>query len=746
MYPYQDPSLSTEERVADLLSRMSLEEKFAQVRLVRIPTSRAHELPHSLDCLQGNEQRCGAMYNNHSLSAETINRIQDWFLSRSRWGIPLAIHGECLHGAMAENATVFPQSIGLGSSFSRELMTEVASQIGKEVRAHGIRLAYAPNLDLSRDPRWGRTEENYGEDPYLTAELGVAYIQALQAQGVAACPKHYIAHGSPEGGINLSPVHAGEREFRESLMLPFQKAFTVGKAKAVMPAYSELDGEALHASRRLLTDVLRGEFGFTGQVVSDYDAIRMLHTFHRVASDAKEAGKMALYAGVDLETPNPFGFGPELEEAIRTGEVPEQWLDQAVSRILRHKFETGLFENPYADTKACLENRSAGALALARRAAAESIVLLKNEDRLLPLSEDLAKIAVIGPNANNAQLGDYTAKGAVSRAVTLKKALEERLGPDRVAFARGCTIAGGTDEMLAEAVDCAKSADAVVLVLGDNSNFYGGIGWGDAEADGSVAVTCGEGFDVSSLDLPGRQQELMAAVYAAGKPVILVLETGRPYAVCWAKDHIPAILQAWYPGEQGGHALTDILFGDVNPSGRLPISFPRSAGHIPAFYNHKQSARGYYHVPGCKEHPGRDYVFDSPNALFTFGEGLSYTTFRYSDLNAQAIGGGNPKLFAGGTACQDVLVTVTVENTGDRAGYEVIQLYVTDAYCRITPFVKRLRGFEKRWLEPGQKETVSFVLGFDDFAFINEEMKPEAEPGDFILRTGDQEIRITLEA
>lgn len=712
IYPYQNSAHSIEDRIADLLSRMTLEEKFAQMRMM----SQVSE-PFDAQALEENLSHCGAMYATNSISAETINKIQDWFLHNTRLGIPIAVHGESLHGAMSNNATTFPQAIGLGATFNRDLMTKIVTQIGKEVRANGVTLTYAPNLDLSRDPRWGRVEENYGEDPYLTSELGVAYVKALQAQGVAACPKHYIAHGSPESGINLGPVHAGEREFRETMMVPFQKAITEGKPLGIMPAYSEWDGEAVHASHRLLTDLLRDEFGFTGYITSDFGAVSMLHNFHKVAVDAKEAGKMALTAGVDLEAPNVYGFGSELEDAVRQGEIPESLVDQAVSRILRHKFQMGLFENPYADAEGCKENRNKEAIELARKAAHESIVLLKNENNLLPLSKDIGRIALIGPNADMPQLGDYTVRGSMEHAVTLRKALEERLGKERVLYAKGCTIGFGTDEQMKEAVDAAQNADAVIMVLGDNSNFYAGVGWGDDEDAGEVTVTCGEGFDVHSLDLPGRQELLLETVSAVGKPVILIMESGRPYAICWAKENVPAILQAWYPGEQGGYALTDILFGDANPSGRLPISFPRSAGHIPAFYNHKVTARGYYKKPGAHDKPGRDYVFDNPAALFSFGDGLSYTTFTYSGLTLSPDHG---KLDS------TVTVTVYVENTGDRAGYEVVQLYVTDCICRITPFVRRLRGFEKVWLEPEEKKQVTFTLGFEDFAFINEQIKQKS--------------------
>ena len=733
-YPYQDPSLSPEERTKDLVSRMSLEEKLAQMRLYQPKVSEMGTVPFDTTKLEQNGHRCGAVYTPNTIPPENVRIIQDWYMNHSRWGIPVAIHSESLHGLMSEDATVFPQAVGLGAAFSRELMTDVVTQIGKEARSHGVNMTYAPNVDLSRDPRWGRVEENYGEDPYLTSELGVAYVKALQAQGVSACPKHYIAHGSPESGVNLAPVHAGEREFRETMMIPFQKVLMEGKAEGIMPAYSEWDGLAVHASRYLLTDLLRGEFGFAGQVVSDFGAIKMLDRFHHVADGPVQAGKMALNAGVDMEAPMPYGFGQEFEESIRNGEVPMEQVDTAVSRILLHKFKHGLFENPYAEEGATKNNRSPEALALTKRAATESVVLLKNEEKLLPLSQDTGKIALIGPNADNAQLGGYTVQSAIGRAVTLRRALEERLGKERILFEQGCTTAHGTDDQMEAAVAAAKKADVAVVVLGDNANYFGGIGWGDAELNGKVSVTCGEGFDMCSLELPGRQEELLKAIHATGTPVVLILETGRPYAVCWAKENIPAIMQAWYPGEQGGYALADLLFGDANPSGRLPISFPRSVGHIPCFYNHKVTAKGYYKVRGNKEVSGRDYVFDTPESLYTFGDGMSYTTFTYSDLTVPE------------TAATDaqVDVTVTVENTGDMAGYEVVQLYIRDKVCRITPFIRRLRGFEKIWLEPGQKKQVTFKLGFEDFAFVNEQMKLEVEPGEFIIRVGDQKATVTL--
>ena len=723
---YRDPACTEADRVADLLGRMTAAEKLMQLRLEpRIDRLAADPAagPRYPSLVHG----LGATYCTGSFDHEAFNRVQRFLVEETRLGIPLIMMGESLHGCMFDGATVFPQAIGLGSAWNTALMAEVAAAIGRETRAAGIVQTYAPNLDLSRDPRWGRVEENYGEDPFLTSRLGVAYVRALQAQGVASSPKHYCAHGTPEGGINLGPVHAGERELRELYLPPFAAAIREGGALSLMPAYSELDGVPLHASRFLLTDILRGELGFEGFTVSDFGAVQMLHSFHRVAATPLEAGRQALGAGIDMEAPNRFGFGDELLAAIQAGTIPADWLDTAVARILRVKFRLGLFEQPYADPAARARLHAPATVALARRAAQEAMVLLRNEGGLLPLSGQVGRVAVIGPNADCAQLGDYTAREATDRAVTVRQGLVARLGADRVAYAPGCSIAAGSDAERTAAVAAARAADVAILVLGDNSNFHGGIGWGDTGSTGPAAVTCGEGFDLSDLSLPGRQQELLEAVAATGTPVVLVLMSGRPYAIGWAAENIPAILQAWYPGEQGGHAICDLLFGDANPSGRLPISFPRSAGHLPCCYNHKVSARGFYKRPGTPEAPGRDYVFSPPAALYPFGYGLGYTTFDYRDLAIEPA-----------VAPPDgmVEVSVTVQNTGKREGAEVVQLYLTDDFSRITPFVRRLRGFEKILLDPGASRRVRFRLGPDDFAFINEQMRPEVEPGTFTVAVG----------
>ena len=729
---YQDPSYSPRERARDLLSRMTAEEKISQLWLVPAVLNGFDEESFLTQYPCG----LGATYGTDTLDPTLLDRIQRCQIERTRLGIPLLFMSESLHGFKQNGATVFPQCIGLGATFHPELVGKIADAIGTEVRAFGVRETYAPNLDLSREPRWGRVEENYGEDPYLTSRYAVEYITNLQKHGVAACPKHYAAHGSPEGGVNLSPVHAGERELREVFLPPFAAAFRDAGAMSCMPAYSELDGVPLHANRFLLTDVLRGEFGFEGFTVSDYGAVRMLHTFQHTAENFRQAGVSALRAGIDMEAPKIFGFGDELRTALTSGEMDTETVDQAVERILFIKFKLGLFEHPYSLPEGTALLGRPEAAALARQAAVESAVLLRNEGKLLPLCRGIGKIALIGPSVKHPQVGDYAAPDAGTRAVSLYDGMAALVGEEHLLYARGGGYSSANDAEIAEAVQAAAAADVAVLSLGDNSYFWAGIGWGDdSGADGAPAVTCGEGFDMASLDLPGRQQELLEAVYATGTPVVLLLCTGRPYAVTWAAEHIPAILQIWYPGQEGGHAVASLLFGLENPSGRLPVSFPRSVGHIPCFYNCKASARGYYRKPGTPEKPGRDYVFSTPEALYPFGWGLSYTEFSYSDLTLSA-----SRLKADET----LTVSVRVTNTGDRSGMEAVQLYLSDLYCRITPFVKRLRGVQKISLAPGESRTVSFTLGFADFSFINEKMQPEVEPGVFRVCVGTEQAEFEI--
>jgi beta-glucosidase len=718
---YKNPALPEEQRAADLLSRMTPGEKIAQMTMARS----IYEVQGMIDAgtLPGEGISCVCI--SKPVSPALINGVQRYLMENTRLGIPMIVMGESLHGAMIDGATVFPQSIGMGSTFNTALMGEAASFIGAEARAAGLRQTFAPDLDLARDPRWGRVEETFGEDPYLCSRMGTAYIKALQNTGIAATPKHYIAHGSPEGGLNIAPVHIGLREFYENMYEPFADAFREAKAMSVMPAYSEFDGIPVHASRFLMTDVLRGEMGFDGFAISDFGAIHMLMSTHHVAATARGAGEAALDAGVDLEAPNAFGFGEDFRQAVLRGEIDMAKTDRAVLRILRIKFRLGLFENPYTEP-GTMHSKEAGDCAL--RCARESIVLLENNG-VLPLSKSVGKIALVGPNADSAQLGDYTPPEAAGRTPTLRTVLESRLGSGRIIYERGCSIAGGDAGMIARAARAAEEADVCIAVLGDNSNYYGGVGWGNE--DDIASVTCGEGFDVSSLTLPEPQRRLLREVCKSGKPVICVLISGRPYAVAEEASLSDALIEAWYPGECGAAALCDILFGDVSPSGRLTVSFPKSPGHIPCFYNYKVSARGYYRRPGSPEKPGRDYVFDSPDALYPFGYGLSYTSFAYSGLTAAADG-------------TDAEINITVTNTGSRAGAEAVLLFLRCNTSRITPFVRRLRRFEKIYLEPGQSSVVRFRLGADDFSFINEEYRREVGYGKYTVMIGDKSIEIDI--
>lgn len=722
-YLYQDRNIPEEARVKDLLARMTLEEKFSQLRL----DGRLIEFFQDKTLNEENfDERFEKIYDASctsccylSFDAEPalINRMQRYIMEHSRFGIPMLVMGECVHGSMMNGATVFPQVIGLGATFDPELVGKIASICGRDSRANGIRLNYAPDIDISQDPRWGRVEENYGEDPYLTSRMAAAYVKNLQNEGVAACPKHYIAHGTPECGVNIGPVHMGEREVREQMLPAFAAAVREGGAWCMMPAYSELDGVPMHANRYWLTDVLRGELGFDGFVTSDFGAVQMLQSNQRVAKSYAEVGEMALRAGMDVEAPNICGFGPELMEKFRAGELPMELVDTAVARVLRIKFRLGLFDEPYLDEAKQKERHSAQDIQLAYQAALESIVLLQNRGNVLPL-RDGQKIALVGPNAKHAQLGDYTAPGNLDNAVSLYEGLVKKI-PD-LAYEKGCGLIV-RDESFARAVETVRQAEVAILAMGDTSHVHGGVGWGAGDA----VATCGEGFDSHDLLLPPCQRELIEACAATGTPLVLVLYTGRPYALTEEVQRCDAVVQAWYPGEQGGYAVADLLLGRENFSGKLPISFPRSVGQLPCYYNHKVTARGFYKVPGSYEKPGRDYVFAAPKPLFRFGYGLSYSRFVYSDLRVEKV---------------DELkyrVSVTVQNASERAGTEVVQLYLTDDYCRMSPYVERMRGFARVPLKPGEEATVHFMLGEEDLSFINEQMKPEVEPGDFTVRIGE---------
>lgn len=737
---YKDPNASIDERVEDLLGRMTLEEKIAQMNMNGMGEYR--QLPHGAGVV---ESPFISVQEIARMSSETKRYARE----HTRLGIPPIQIGECLHGQLAMGATIFPQAIAQGSTWNPALVERMASVIALEASASGVDQALSPLFDLAREPRYGRTEECYGEDPYLVARMGVAFVEGMQgkaeytrvhgiAPGKLMCTaKHFAGYSVPAGGINLAPSSLGEREMRTLHLYPFEKVVKEANVCAVMPSYNEVDGMPAHSNRWLLTDVLRGEWGFGGYVFTDYGGLSQLHNFHHVAADASEAAVMGINAGVDLEAARPDAYA-RLSDLVKAGKVKEEQIDAAVRRILRAKFMAGLFDKPYPDPERLSEVvHRPEHVALALEVAQESAVLLKNDSTLLPLdASKLKSIAVIGPNADQVQYGDYTYTRDNRSGVTILQGLRDRLGSRvQINYAKGCNITGSDRSGIAAAVEAASKSDVAVVVLGETSVILSGLGWGVGlgENEPRDPFVSGEGYDLTSLDPPGVQRELLQAVCATGKPVVLVMVHGRPWSIGWEKDHVPAILEAWYPGEQGGNAIAGILLGDVNPSGRLNCSVPRSVGHLPVTYDYKPSARGINREPGTPEKPGRDYVFSSPAPLFAFGHGLSYTTFEYSDLKID-----------NNESAKTVKVSVNVRNTGSRDGKEVVQLYVNDCVSSVTTPQKMLKGFEKIELKAGEHKTVTFDLPYDELALWNASMQRVVEPGEFAVMIGRSAEDIAL--
>jgi len=617
----------------------------------------------------------GASTLNPVSAAKAGNQIQRLLLEETRLGIPAILHEESCSGAMLLGGTAYPQMIGLASTFQPDLAGKMTRAIRAQLLAIGARQALAPVLDVSRDPRWGRTEETFGEDPTLVSQFGVAYIRGPQgknlSEGVMATGKHFIGHSLSQGGQNCAPVHVGRAELYDIFLAPFQAAIRDAGLASVMNSYPELDGEVVATSRRILTDLLRGELGFDGLVVSDYEAVIMIQNFHNAAPDKSTAGRLALQAGIDVELPNTVCYGAPLKAALEAGDLDIETVDTALRRHLQKKFELGLFDNPYMDESGVLEALETPAQReLARKIARRSMVLTKN-DGLLPLQKSIGTLAVIGPNADHArgQLGDYSYEATAElmafqapegssfvdldvqalvrqnpEITTILEGIRAAVSPDtKVLYARGCDNLDPDTSGFENAVRVAGQADAVVLVLGGRSGLV-------------QNCTTGETRDSADLRLPGVQEELVRAVLAAGKPVVAVLVNGRPYAIPWLDESADAILEAWLPGEEGGAAIADVLFGDVNPGGKLPVTFLRHVGQLPIYYNHKPS--------GMKSHWYGDYVSEKAAPLYAFGYGLSYTTFEYSDLTI------NPTQVSRG---QTVDISLKISNTGDALGDEVVQ-------------------------------------------------------------------------
>ena len=718
---YKDKDLSPQKRAADLLSKMTIDEKLQQMSIYG-NLDKAYELYLE----KGEIESRGGTFHNPT-EEKNLNELQAYCLNNTRLGIPLLAASESLHGLQDKNATVFPQCLGLGCSFDREAIGEMAEAIGNEARAMGIRQVYAPCVDIPRDPRWGRIQESYGEDPYLVGELGAEYVKGVQKHNVAATAKHFIAYGAPEGGLNLAPTHIGERELREVMLEPFKKLIDAG-VMSVMPSYNEVDGEPLHASQKYMRSLLRDELGFKGMVISDYGAVEMLHTFHNIAANAMEAGKMALKAGIDIEAPTLFGYGEDFKNAIISGEIDEKLVNEAVLNILTLKFQLGLFENPYTDPERIKEMHSKKNIDLALKLDEVSIVLLKN-DGILPIDEKkLGKVAVIGNNAKDSFLGDYI--DPTENCVDFYSGMVERLGKDKVLYAKGCNPISYTEEEITEAKEIAEKADVIFLVLGDQSALGGGVAGAEAKNN---EVTCGEGYDMHTLDFPPSQRRLFDEITKLGKPVVLVVYAGRPYTLEKDIEKVNGFMYSFGGGEQSGNAFANLIFGDKSPSAKLSVSFPKTVGHIPCYYNYKPSARGsLYKKHGSVENPGRDYVLSSPNAWYPFGYGLSYTEVVYSALNAEILENGNVK------------VSVDVENKGEYDINESVLLFLKAMYAPITPFVKRLRNFKKVYIKKGEKKTVTFYLTDEDFTYVDLNYKAVKLSGQYKIITQDLECDIQI--
>ncbi|HEX8064222.1 MAG TPA: glycoside hydrolase family 3 N-terminal domain-containing protein [Allosphingosinicella sp.] len=750
---YKDPAQPVERRIEDLLARMTLEEKAAQLVTVWehkdkvqtpegafSPEKASKAFPNGLGQIARPSDKRGVTVSNAAAgataganreardTAEYVNAAQRWAVERTRLGIPLLLHEEALHGYVARGATSFPQSIGLASTWDPALVERVFTVAAREMRARGANLALAPVVDVARDPRWGRIEETYGEDPYLVGEMGLAAIRGFQGRTlplerdkVFVTLKHLTGHGQPENGTNIGPANISERTLRENFFPPFERAVKELPVRSVMASYNEIDGIPSHGNPWLLNEVLRREWGFKGAVVSDYFAIREMMTRHKMFGNIEDAAERAIKSGVDAETPDDEAYA-HLPGLVRSGRVPQALVDQAVRRVLMMKFQAGLFENPYADA-ATAEAKTAtpDAVALAREAARKAIVLLRNEKDLLPLDPGrIRRLAVLGTHARDTPIGGYSdePRHVVSVLEGIRNASNGKFEIDyaeavRLTRSRSWSAdpvdlvpAEENRRLIAQAVETARKADVVVMVLGDNEQLSR-----EAWADQHLG-------DRSSLDLVGQQEDLARAVLALGKPTVVVLLNGRPLSVNYLAENAPALLEGWYLGQETGNAVADILFGKANPGGKLPVTIARSVGQLPVFYNRKPTAR-------------RGYLFDSTAPLYPFGYGLSYTRF---EVSAPRLA--DARIRAG----ENARVSVDVVNTGRRAGDEVVQLYVRDDEASVTRPVLELKRFQRVTLKPGERRTIIFELRPDDLAMWSMEMKKVVEPGTFTISSGPNSV------
>ena len=748
---YKDPSFSIDVRLSDLLSRMTLEEKVGQLLC---PLGwEMYEIHGNEVCPSGKfkqlikERNFGMLWAtyradpwtkktlanglNPEMAAKAGNALQKYVMENTRLGIPMFLAEEAPHGHMAIGATVFPTGIGMAATWSPELVKEVGQVIAKEIRSQGGHISYGPVLDLTRDPRWSRVEETFGEDPVLSGTLGASMVDGLgggnlsQKYATIATLKHFLAYAVPEGGQNGNYASVGIRDLHQNFLPPFRKAIDAG-ALSVMTSYNSIDGIPCTSNHYLLTKLLRNEWKFRGFVVSDLYSIEGIHESHFVAPTKENAAIQSVMAGVDVDLGGDAYTN--LCHAVQSGQMDKTVIDTAVCRVLRMKFEMGLFEHPYVDPKIAAKTvRRKEHIELARKIAQSSITLLKNENSILPLSKMINKVAVIGPNADNRynMLGDYTAPQEDSNVKTVLDGIITKLSPSRVEYVRGCAIRDTTVNEIEQAIEAARRSEVVIVVVGGSSardfkTSYKETGAAVAE-EGSVSdMECGEGFDRASLSLLGRQQELLESLQKTGKPLIVVYIEGRPLEKNWASEYADALLTAYYPGQEGGNAIADVLFGDYNPSGRLPISVPRSVGQIPVYYNQKAPRN-------------HDYVEVSSSPLYSFGYGMSYTTFEYSDL----------QVVQKSARCFEV--SFKVKNTGKYDGEEVSQLYMRDEYASVVQPMKQLKHFERFHLKKGEEKKVTFVLTEEDFFLVNYTLKKVVESGNFHLMIGAASNDIRLQ-
>ena len=739
--PYKNPKIKIEDRVSDLISRMTLEEKVAQMlciwgekkTILFDESGNINSESMRLSLNNGIGQIGRLSDSNEGLTAaemaEISNNLQKYFIEETRLGIPVIFHEECLHGLAAKEATSYPQPIGLAGTFNPALIEQIFTTIAEETRSRGAHQALTPVLDVARDPRWGRVEETFGEDPFLISSMANSAIRGLQGDGsfkdkkrVIATLKHFAAHGEPESGSNCGPANISERVLRDTYLFPFREAVKKGNAMSVMASYNEIDGVPSHANKWLLRDLLRDEWGFEGFVVSDYYAITELNgkedtVSHGLAADKEEAALLAVKAGVNIELPDMDCY-PGLIDLVKSGKIDESLLDELVSSLLYYKFRLGLFDDPYIDAESVnMDEKIEKHRDVALSAAKEVITLLKNNKNILPLKlKKNSTIAVIGPNADRTLLGGYSGTPKYYTSV-LEGIKEKAAGSLKILYSEGCknTVNGSWNEdevtlpdpednkkLIKDAVKTAEKADVVILALGDN------------EQTSREAWNVNHLGDRASLELFGMQNELVEEILKTGKPVIAVIFNGRPNSIVELDKHADAILECWYLGQETGRALAEVLFGDFNPCGKLPISIPRSVGHIPCHYNYKPSAR-------------RGYLFDDIKPLYSFGYGLSYTKFEFKDIKLEK----NTIRSDESTA-----VYINVKNTGSCAGTEVVQMYIRDMVSSVTRPVKELKGFKKISLNPGESITVSLTILPEHLAFTNIDKEYTVEPGDFEIMVG----------